>query len=211
MPKQRKARLGPRRTRQGPGRSTAPFRNNFFTENFIGDNGMSSTTNTFRYSYQKSTPSLQSTPRLVRLHMVIMTIPPVPYTVDSATVQIFRNDPVTNSPVALTPGRVLSTTRPTTIRMRIPSYYSQFYPTNSADEAFTMVYFFPVNQTFKSYCRIICTYFLGFDLLGNITPSSSILPPSDDFVKVDKEVTKDVKETTREKPLTSLFAHLAIK
>lgn len=211
MPKQRQARRAPMRRRMGQGQSTAPFRNRFFLENFIGDNNMSSTINTFRYSHQKSTPSLQSTPRAVRLHAVTFMIPPMPYTVESGTVQIFRNDPVTNLPVALTPGRVLSTTRPTTIRIRVPPYYSQFYPTNSADEAFTMVYFFPVNQTFKSYCRIICTWYLGFDLLGNITPTTSILPPSDDFVKVDKTEKQVEAVPISNKSVSDLFSRLSVK
>lgn len=166
----------PRKTNNRRSRGRRPranvgaFKNPGWTENVIADCSMSSTTNNFRMTYAKLVPSLQATARPLRLQSVSISIPPVPYTVESAIVQLFMVDQVTSALVPMIAGKVLSTTNPRTVRFRVPRIFERFNTSNSTDIAFVIQFRFPVNQTFKSYCRIVTKWFVSFDPLTDTTP-----------------------------------------
>ena len=108
-------------------------------------------------------------------------MPNIPPTVTtSGTVQLFLVDPVTDQLVAAVPGTVLKLTSPTRIRMTVPPYYSNFYPTNSTAVCFALVFTFPTNQTFVFECRAISEFFLGYDILSSVVPVNAA--DDDDFV-----------------------------
>jgi hypothetical protein len=166
-------RTRPRRRQRAVRRGRAgvrAFTNPGWMENVMMDCGMSSTVNTFRMTYSKLVPSLASSPRSIRLASVSISIPPVPYTVDSATVQIFMVDQVTSQSVPMTTGRVLSTTNPRSVNFRVPRIFERFNQSNSTEIAFILVFRFPTNQTFKSYCRVITKWFVSPDPLTDSTP-----------------------------------------
>jgi hypothetical protein len=130
---------------------------------------MSSQTDYFAFSYAQCSPSLQSTPRSIRLHSVDISFPPVQSTF--AVVQFVMNDPVSGQPTFMNPGLQLSLVSSRRLRIRIPPYYSQFYRSNSSNEMFTLIYNFGSKQTISLYPVITCRFYVAYDALVFVVPS----------------------------------------
>jgi len=126
----------------------------------------------FRFSTQQLFPSLAAATRSIRIAKVNVTIPPMEAAQNKCPkVQFFWNDPVTGVPTALTPQKTLRLTAPTNMRVSIPNFYSQFYPTNSTAPLVLLVFTFTGEEKSTFNVTIRSTAHLGFEEAPRIVPT----------------------------------------
>lgn len=160
--------------RRRNGRTTGAFKRNFFIDNFIAKIVMSSTVNTFKFNYKELLPSLQSTPRAVRIHNVALEFPPSSDANTAPVVQVFFVDPVTNLQVPVNTGLVLSKVNKTRFTLRFPTYFNHYYNSNDLEIAFILQFTYATNDTSTFLMPVRTSYFLPPDPLTVTTPVTTI-------------------------------------